>query len=68
MARTSNVHQLSQNENFIFFSSLMSVNLALTSKDVKCYQKWLKMGLNQNYCPFLAPILMIYLFTYALHS
>ena len=29
-------------ENFVFFSSLMSVNLTLTSKDVKCYQKWLK--------------------------
>ena len=35
-------------ENFIFFSSLIFVsgNLALKSKEVKCYQKWLKMGLN----------------------
>ena len=32
-------------ENFIFFSSLdfVSVNLALKSKEVKCYQKWLEM-------------------------
>ena len=32
-------------ENFIFFSSLIFVsgNLALKSKEVKCYQKWLKM-------------------------
>ena len=37
-------------ENFIFFSSLIfvSINLALKSKEVKCYQKWLKMGLNHN--------------------
>ena len=32
-------------EHFIFFSSLIFVsgNLALKSKEVKCYQKWLKM-------------------------
>ena len=38
-------------ENFIFFSYLIFVsgNLALKSKEVKCYQKWLKMVLNQNF-------------------
>ena len=37
-------------ENFIFSPSLIFVsgNLALKSKEVKCYQKWLKMGLNQG--------------------
>ena len=45
----------------------MSGNLALKSKEVKCYQKWLKMvkkwlknGVKSEfYCPFLTPILMI---------
>ena len=58
-------------ENFIFFSSLIFVsgNLALKSKEVKCYQKWLKNGVKSEfYCPFLTPIFMINLFTYALHS
>ena len=57
-------------ENFVFFSSLIFVsgNLALKSKEVKCYQKWLKNGVKSEfYCPFLTPILMINLFTYALH-
>ena len=35
------------NENLIFFSSLCM--LTLKSKEVKYYQKWLKMGLNQNF-------------------
>ena len=71
MAKTSHMHQLSQvsSENFIFFSSLMSVNLTLTSKDVKCYPKWLTNGVKSEfYCPFLTPILIINLFTYAFHS
>ena len=59
------------NENFIFFSSIIfvSVNHALKSKEVKCYQKWLKNGVKSEfYCTFLTPILMINLFTCALHS
>ena len=72
MAKTSYVHRLSQVSQVkisFYFSSLMSVNLALTSKDVKCYQKWLKNGVKSEfYCPFLTPILMIHLFTYAFHS
>ena len=59
-------------ENFIFFSSLkffVSGNLVLKSKEVKCYQKLLKNGVKSEfYCPFLTSILMINLFTYALHS
>ena len=44
-------------ENFIFFSSLIfvSVNLSLKSKEVKCYQKWLKMGLNQDFTVLFYP-------------
>ena len=45
----------------------VSGNLALKSKEVKCYQKWLKMVKNgvksEFYCPFLTPILMINLFS-----
>ena len=39
------------NENFIFFSSFIFVfvNLALKSKEVKCYHKWLNLfNLNFN--------------------
>ena len=72
MAKTSHVHQLSQVSQVkisFFFSSLMSVNLAVTSKDMKCYQKWLKNGVKSEfYCPFLTPIFMIDLFIYAFHS
>ena len=40
-------------ENFIFFSSLIfvSVSLTLTSKEVKCYQKWLKNGVKSEFNP-----------------
>ena len=52
---------------FLIFN--FCVNIALKSKEVKCYQKWLKNGVKSEfYCPFLTPILMINLFTYALHS
>ena len=51
--------------HFIF----VFVNLAFKSKEVKCYQKWLKNGVKSEfYCPILTSILMINLFTYALHS
>ena len=59
------------NENSFFFSSFIFVfvNLALKSKEVKCDQIWLKNGVKSEfYCPFLTSILMINLFTYALHS
>ena len=57
------VHQLSQvlQVKISFFSHLfVSCNLAHKSKEVKCYQKWLKNGVKSEfYCPFLTPILMI---------
>ena len=59
------------NENSFSFPSFIFVfvNLDLKSKEVKCYQKWLKDGVKSEfYCPFLTSILMIHLFTYALHS
>ena len=39
------------NENSFFLSSFnfVFVNLALKSKEVKCYQKWLKMVLHRNF-------------------
>ena len=43
------------NENFTFFSSFIfvSVNLAIKSKEVKCYEKWLKYWVKSEcYCPF----------------
>ena len=50
-------------ENFIFFSSLIFVSGNLKSKEVKCYQKWLKMVKHEVkseiYSPSLTPILMI---------
>ena len=50
MAKTSHVHQLSQvlQVKISFFSHLqfLSGNLALKSKDVKCYQEWLKNGVK----------------------
>ena len=38
-------------EIFIFFSTLIFVsgNLALKSKEVKCYQKWLKNGVKSEF-------------------
>ena len=48
-------------ENFIFFLifNFVSGNLALKSKEVKCYQKWLKMFkkmvLNQNFTVLFNP-------------
>ena len=70
----AHVHQLSQVLQVkisFFFSSLIFVsgNLALKSREVKCYQKWLKNGVKSEfYWPFLTPILMINLFAYAFHS
>ena len=67
-------HQLSQVLQMkisFFFSSFIFVfvNLVLKSKEMKCYHKWLKNGVKSEfYCPFLTSILMIDLFTYALHS
>ena len=49
------VKQSVTNENFIFFSA---------SKEVKCYQNWLKNGVElEFYCPFLTSSLMMNLFT-----
>ena len=38
-------------ENLIFFSSLIFVsgNLAVKSKEVKCYQKWLNNGVKSEF-------------------
>ena len=56
MAESTNAKPSVINKNFIFCSSFIfvSVKLALKSKVVKCYQKWLNNEVKSAfYCPFL---------------
>ena len=58
-------------ENFSFFSSLIFVsgNLCSQIQRSEMLPKMVKNGVKSEfYSPFLTPILMISLFTYALHS
>ena len=55
MTRVHQLSQVLQVKISFFFSSLIFVlvNLALKSKEMKCYQKWLKNGVKSElYCPF----------------